>query len=79
MCLAIPGKLVKIDGKKAIADFGGVRRNIDLSLLEKYRLGDYVLVHVGFAIQTVDEITARETYRLLAEVEKEFFKEASKS
>jgi hydrogenase expression/formation protein HypC len=71
MCLAIPGKVVEISGNKASVDFGGLKRKVDLSLLQKCTVNDYVLVHVGFAIQKVDEVTAKETYRLLSEVDKE--------
>jgi hydrogenase expression/formation protein HypC len=71
MCLAIPGKIVEITGKKAVVDFGGLRRKADISLIEKCAVNEYVLVHVGFAIQKVDEVTARETHRLLSEIDKE--------
>jgi hydrogenase expression/formation protein HypC len=71
MCLAIPGKLVEINGYNGIADFSGVRRKVDISFLEDPKLGDYILVHVGFAIQKVEEEIARETYRLLDEISKE--------
>ena len=71
MCLAIPGKIRSVDGKKAKADFGGIKRTIDLSFLEDTKVDDWVLVHVGFAIQTVDEEVARATYHLLAEIQKE--------
>ena len=75
MCLAIPGKVVVISGKKATVDFGGLKRKVDISLIDKCNLNDYVLVHVGFAIQKVDEVTARETYRLLSEMDKEAMKQ----
>ncbi|MEK6971039.1 MAG: HypC/HybG/HupF family hydrogenase formation chaperone [archaeon] len=75
MCLAIPGKIVEIMGKHAQVDFGGVRRKADVSFIENPGVGDYVLVHVGFAIQKVDERIALETYRLLAEVHKAELKE----
>ncbi|MEK6946544.1 MAG: HypC/HybG/HupF family hydrogenase formation chaperone [Nanoarchaeota archaeon] len=75
MCLAIPGKVVMISGKKATVDFGGLKRKVDISLIDKCNLNDYVLVHVGFAIQKVDEVTARETYRLLSEMDKEAMKQ----
>ncbi len=55
MCLAIPGKIVEIKGKTAIVDFGGVKREADISLLDEVRIGDYVIVHVGFAIQKLDQ------------------------
>lgn len=67
MCLAIPGKILKKDGENAIVDFNGVRRKVNTSFLEDsgVLVGEYVLVHVGYAIQKVDEMVARETYRLL--------------
>jgi hydrogenase expression/formation protein HypC len=71
MCLAIPGKIERIEGKKATVNFDGVKRNVDISLLDSVKLDDYVLVHVGFAIQKVDEEIARETYRLLDEIDKQ--------
>ena len=64
-----------ISGKKATVDFGGLKRKVDISLIDKCNLNDYVLVHVGFAIQKVDEVTARETYRLLSEMDKEAMKQ----
>lgn len=60
MCLAIPGKVLKIDGQVATVDFGGARREIKLDLLKNVHDGDYVLVHAGYAIQVLDETKARE-------------------
>ncbi len=60
MCLAIPGKVLKIDGQVAAVDFGGARREIKLDLLKNVHDGDYVLVHAGYAIQVLDETKARE-------------------
>lgn len=73
MCLAIPGKLVEfVDEANSIAkvEIGGVRRNINLGLLDRdtVALGDYVLVHVGFAMNKIDEQQAIETLRLLHEI-----------
>lgn len=70
MCLAIPGKVTAVEGKKATVDFGGISRKVDLSFLEETKANDWVLVHVGFAIQEIDEDIARETFRLLAESRK---------
>jgi hydrogenase expression/formation protein HypC len=67
MCLAIPGEIVSIDGKKAMVNFGGIKRMVDLSFLEETKVGDWVLVHVGFAIQLIDKESAHEVYRLLYE------------
>jgi len=60
MCLAIPGKVLKIDGQDAAVDFGGARRNVNLDLLKDVSEGDYVLVHAGYAIQVIDETQANE-------------------
>jgi hydrogenase expression/formation protein HypC len=67
MCLAIPGKVVSVEGTIAVIDFGGVRRETNVSLVE-VKPGDYVIVHAGFAIQTVDEIDALETIKLWDEL-----------
>ncbi len=68
MCLAVPAQILEITGDKAIADFGGVKREIMISLLEKVKVGDYVIVHTGFAIETLDEQEALETLRLWKEI-----------
>lgn len=71
MCLAIPGKIIsikKVDSDSiAIVDYGGLKKEANLSLVDA-SVGDYVLVHVGFAIEKVDEKKARETYSLLSGV-----------
>lgn len=69
MCLAVPGKIVSQEGEEAIIDFGGVKRSANVSLLPKANIGDYVLVHVGFAIQIVDKKTAEAANTLIAEFE----------
>ena len=53
MCLAIPGKIIKINGEKAIADFRGIKKEINISFV-KAGVGDYVVVHAGFAIEKVE-------------------------
>lgn len=73
MCLAIPGKIVEIvDEENQIAkvEVGGVRRNINIGMLGKdeTQVGDYVLIHVGFAMSKIDEQQARETLRVLQEI-----------
>ncbi len=73
MCLAIPGKIVEIvDIENSIAkvDVGGVRRNINIGMLAKdeAQVGDYVLIHVGFAMSKVDEREAEDTLRVLKEI-----------
>ena len=71
MCLAIPGRIVEIvdeAGGIAKVEVGGVRRNVNVALLDAVRVGDYVLIHVGFALSKVDEHEAAETLRLLEEL-----------
>ena len=71
MCLAIPGKIVEIvDEENQIAkvEVGGVRRNVNIGMLDDTRVGDYVLIHVGFAMSKIDEKEAEETLKLLEEL-----------
>lgn len=67
MCLAIPSKITKIENNMATIDVEGVQREASLLLLEDARVGDYVIVHAGFAIHKLDEAAARETLDLLRE------------
>ena len=67
MCLAIPMQLTEIKGYMGIAELSGVRREVGLHLIQDPRVGDYVIVHAGFAIQKVDEQEAMETITLLRE------------
>ncbi len=73
MCLAIPGKIVEIvDAENFIAkvEVGGVRRNVNVGMLdrEEAAVGNYVLIHVGFAMTRIDEHEAMETLRILEEI-----------
>jgi len=68
MCLAIPMKVVELRGTMGVAEVGGVRREVSFVLLEDVRVGDYAIVHSGFAIQKLDEAEAEETLRLLREM-----------
>jgi hydrogenase expression/formation protein HypC len=68
MCLAIPMQLTEISGDRGVAEAGGVRREVWLQLLDGLKIGDYVLVHAGFAIQKVDEEEARKTLDLFREL-----------
>lgn len=73
MCLAIPGKIVEIvdlENRIAKVEVGGVKRNINIGMLpeNETHIGDYVLIHVGFAMSKVDEKEAEETLRLLKEL-----------
>jgi hydrogenase expression/formation protein HypC len=70
VCLAIPGKIIEIDSDKqhAIVDYGeGTRRKANISLVEA-KIGDYILVHAGFAIEVLDEKEANETLELFREM-----------
>ncbi|MGM0365741.1 MAG: HypC/HybG/HupF family hydrogenase formation chaperone [Actinomycetota bacterium] len=61
MCLAIPAKVIKIEGKSAEIEAMGVSKTVDISLLPEVKIGDYVIVHAGFAIQLVDQEDALAT------------------
>ncbi|MBF0486723.1 MAG: HypC/HybG/HupF family hydrogenase formation chaperone [Nitrospirae bacterium] len=70
MCLAVPVEVVEVDGTRAIIDTGGVRRAVSLLLLpEAAAVGDFVLVHAGFAIQKMDSGTGNEIINLFREIE----------
>ena len=73
MCLAIPGKIVEIvdpENHLAKVDVGGVRRSVNTGMLDEdgINVGDYVLIHVGFAMSKIDEREAEETLRVLKEI-----------
>ena len=72
MCLAVPGKVAEIISQDMMrmskVDFGGITRDISLAYLPDVQVGDYVIVHAGFAISQLDEEEAHETLRLLAEL-----------
>ena len=70
VCLAIPGKIIKIEDKddSATVDYGdGTKRMINISLVD-VKIGDYVLVHAGFAIEKLDEVEAQPTHDLFREM-----------
>jgi hydrogenase expression/formation protein HypC len=71
MCLAIPGQVIELvdePNRLAKVDVAGVRRNVNVSLLDSARPGDWVLIHVGFALSKVDEDEARATLALLQQM-----------
>lgn len=69
MCLAIPALVVEIlEHEQAIVDMGGVRKPISTALLDEVAVGDYVIVHVGFALSRLDPDEAAETLKLFAEL-----------
>ncbi len=73
MCLAVPGKLLKIERDSVpvmgTVDFGGIQKRVCLDWMPEAKVGDYVIVHVGFAISTVDEEEALETLKMFKEME----------
>ena len=69
MCLAIPARVVeKSAGDNAIVDLAGVRKDISLALVEDVQVGDYVIVHVGYALSKLDAAEAAQTLALFAEM-----------
>ena len=69
MCLAIPAKVVEVsDDGNGLIDIGGVRKEVSLLLVDDVQPGDYVIIHVGFAIARLDEEEAQKTLALFAEV-----------
>jgi hydrogenase expression/formation protein HypC len=72
MCLGIPGKIIDVRDDEILrmgtVDFGGVTREVCLAYVPEAGMGDYVLVHVGFAINRLDEAEAQETLRLLEQM-----------
>ncbi len=68
MCLAVPMKLIKKEGDMGTVELGGIERQISLMLMPDARLGEYLIVHAGFAIQRLDEEEAHKTLELLAQM-----------
>ena len=67
MCLAVPAKVVEIRGEAAVVELGDIRKEISLILLDDVQIGDFVIVHVGFALSKLDPDEARKTLALFAE------------
>lgn len=68
MCLAVPVRIAKKEDMRAWVEFGGLTRETNLMLVPDAQVGDYVLLHAGFAIQKLDQEEAEETLRLFAEI-----------
>jgi hydrogenase expression/formation protein HypC len=68
MCLGIPMQLVEQDGNDGVAEAGGIRKNVRLDLIEDVCIGDYILIHTGYAIEKLDEREALETLELIKKV-----------
>jgi len=71
MCLAVPFKIIKIDGLDAVAERGGFEKKIRVDFIPDPKIGDYVMVHAGFAIERLDAERAREDLEIYEEVENE--------
>ena len=69
MCLSIPARVESIEGEMAIVNVGGVQYNASLQMVEDVGIGDYVLLHTGFAIQKISEEDAKETLEIFKEFE----------
>ena len=69
MCLAVPLRIAEIDGKNAVGERDGIRRNIRLDFIRDPKVGEYVIVHAGFAIERLSEEQALEDMAAAAEVE----------
>ena len=68
MCLAIPGKILKIDGNSALIDFDGIKQNVIIALIQNPEIGKYVIVHAGYAIEMINEKEAMEAIEQWKEI-----------
>lgn len=68
MCLAIPAKVLSVEGTRAVCEMTGVQKDIDISLTPEVEPGQWVIVHVGFALQIIDEAKAEATLQAMATV-----------
>jgi hydrogenase expression/formation protein HypC len=65
MCYAIPAKVTEIDGETAKVDYGGIFKTINISLVDSLSIGDYVLIHAGFAIEKLDLNHAKDALQII--------------
>lgn len=68
MCYAIPAKILEINEDTAQVDYGGVKKKVNICLLEKIKVGDYILIHAGFAIEKLEKQSAEETLKIIREM-----------
>jgi len=68
MCLAIPGKILEINGNSALVDFDGVKQNVVIALIQNPVIGKYVIVHAGYAIEQINEEEARDAINQWKEI-----------
>ena len=78
MCLALPCKVVDIDGENATIDVSGMKKGISLALLDDVAVGDYVIVHVGYALTKLDPEEAEKTLALFAEMGEQALQDAAR-
>lgn len=74
MCLSVPAQIIEIDCENAKVSTGGTEYNASIQMLDNVQIGDYVIVHTGFALQKISEEEAQETLKLLEELD-EFYAE----
>ena len=67
MCYAIPARIIEIKGDEAVVDYGGVRKTANHTLVEGLKVGDYILIHAGFAIEKMDQKSAEESIKTIKE------------
>ena len=70
MCLALPAKVIEIDGESATVSLGGVKKQISLALVQGVSVGDYVIVHTGYALTTLDRAEAERTLALFRDADR---------
>ncbi len=70
MCLAVPMKLIEIEGDKGIVELSGVKKEVSLRLLKEVKKGDYLIIHAGFAIERMDEEEAQETLKIWEDIDR---------
>jgi len=68
MCLAVPVQVVSVEGDEAEVEIGGVKRRVSIALTPEAKIGDYVLLHTGYAINVIDEAEAQETLKIFEEM-----------
>ena len=78
MCLALPCRIVAIDGENATIDVSGMKKEISLALIDDAAIGDYVIVHVGYALTKLDPEEAEKTLALFAEMGEAAMQEAAR-
>ena len=71
MCLAIPGKVLEINGNQAVVDFDGIKQNIVIALIQNPEIGKYVIVHAGYAIEQINEEDAMVAIKQWKEISEE--------